>query len=49
MTWNDPQRVRRNLQRPKPTYNEQKKKKQNNQQQPDFEIILQYGAIGSLL
>ena len=26
-----------------------KKKTWNNQQQPDFEIILQYGAVGSLL
>ena len=32
------------------TYLEQEKKKmQNDQQQVDFEIILQYGAIGSLL
>ena len=32
------------------TYLEQEKKKmQNDQQQVDFEIILQYGATGSLL
>ena len=32
------------------TYLQQAKKKTwNNQQQPDFEIILQYGAVGSLL
>ena len=47
-TWNDPQRVRHNLQRPEPTYNKQKKTR-NDQQQADFEIILQYGTIGSLL
>ena len=47
-TWNDPQRVRQNLERPKSTYNGQENT-QNDQQQIDFEIILQYGAIGSLL
>ena len=35
-TWNDAQRVRHNLEQPT----------QNNQQQADFEIILQYKAIG---
>ena len=56
---NDLQRSRNDLKRPttsktQPTTTQTylqraKKKKQNNQQQPDFEIILQYGAIGSLL
>ena len=48
MIWNDPQRVGHNLQKPEPTYKEQKKMR-NDQQQADFEIILQYGAIGSFL
>ena len=47
-TWNVSQPVRHNLQWPEPTYNKQKKMR-NDQQQADFEIILQYGAIGSLL
>ena len=47
-TWNNPQLVRHNLQRPEPTYNKQKKAL-NDQQHADFEIILQYRAIGSLL
>ena len=46
-TWSDPQ-VRQNLQQPEPTYNKQKKTR-NDQQQADFEIILQYGLVGSLL
>ena len=48
MTWNNPQQVKNDLQWAEPTNNEQNKM-QNNQQQADFEIILQYEAIGSLL
>ena len=46
--WNDPPQVRHNLKWPEPTYNKQKKT-QNDQQHTDFEIILQYMAIGFLL
>ena len=47
-TWNEPQRVRHNLQQSEITNNEQKKMR-NHHQQADFETILQYGTIGSLL
>ena len=48
MIWNNTQQIRHNLQRAEPAYNEQNKTR-NSEQQADFEIILQYGAIGSLL
>ena len=48
-TLNDPQRVRHNLQRSEPTYKSKKKKTRNDQQLVGFEIILQHGAIGSVL
>ena len=47
-TWNDLQQLRNNQQRPDNICNEQKKTR-NDQQQADFQIILQYGAIASLL
>ena len=54
-TWNELQQTRNDLERlttsskqPEPTNNKQKKTR-NDQQQQDFEIVLQYGAIGSLL
>ena len=47
-TWNDLQQLRNNQQWPENICNEQKKTR-NDQQQADFQIILQYGANGSLL
>ena len=58
MTWNNLQQARNDLKwltmsKTQPTmiwtYQQRAKKMQNHQQQGDFEIILQYGAIGSLL
>ena len=47
-TWSNPQQVRHNLQQSELINNEQKNM-QNHHQQADFEIILQYEAINSLL
>ena len=46
-TWNNPQRVRHNLQWPKHTYNEQRKDVKR--ATTDFQIILQYWENASLI
>ena len=52
MTWNNLQRPETTYKEKETTYNELTSNKQNkprnDQKQADFEIILQYGSIGSL-